>query len=69
VESPYQYTFKMEAMAPTKQTRGGDVRIVDSRIFLAAKNISGVLINIRPGGIRELHWHPNASEWQYYIAW
>jgi len=27
-----------------------------------------VLINIRPGGIRELHWHPNASEWQYYIA-
>jgi len=21
-----------------------------------------------PGGIRELHWHPNADEWQYYIS-
>jgi oxalate decarboxylase len=20
------------------------------------------------GGIRELHWHPNASKWQFYIA-
>ena len=20
-----------------------------------------------PGGMRELHWHPNADEWQYYI--
>jgi oxalate decarboxylase len=68
VESPYQYTFKMEAMAPTKKTSGGELRIVDSHTFLAAKNISGVLINIKPGGIRELHWHPNASEWQYYIA-
>jgi oxalate decarboxylase len=64
VESPYQYTFRMEAMAPTKQTSGGEVRIVDSHVFTAAKNISGVLIKIKPGGIRELHWHPNASEWQ-----
>jgi oxalate decarboxylase len=68
VESPYQYTFKMETMAPTKKTNGGEVRVVDSHTFLAAKNISGVLIKIKPGGIRELHWHPNASEWQYYIA-
>src|SRR5438477_474529 len=21
-----------------------------------------------PGGLRELHWQPNADEWQYYIA-
>src|SRR6266436_3028151 len=36
VESHYQYTFKMESMAPTKQTKGGEVRIVDSRTFTAA---------------------------------
>src|SRR5467141_4490742 len=29
VESHYQYTFKMEAMAPTKHTSGGEVQIVD----------------------------------------
>ena len=22
---------------------------------------------IEPGGLRELHWHPNSDEWQYYI--
>src|SRR5713226_3470577 len=61
VESPYQYTFKMEAMAPTKKTSGGEVRIVDSHVFTAAKNITGVLITIKPSGLRELHWHPRDS--------
>ena len=21
----------------------------------------------QPGGMREMHWHPNADEWQYYL--
>jgi oxalate decarboxylase len=67
-ESPYQYTFRMEAMSPTKQTRGGEARVVDSRNFLVAKHIAAALVNVKPGGMRELHWHPNASEWQYYIS-
>jgi oxalate decarboxylase len=46
----------------------GDARIVDSRNFPVAKNIAAAMLTIRPGGMRELHWHPNASEWQYYIA-
>jgi oxalate decarboxylase len=25
-------------------------------------------VRIKPGGLRELHWHPNASEWQYWIS-
>jgi oxalate decarboxylase len=68
VESPYQYTFKMSTMAPTHQTRGGEARVVDSRNFLASKNIAAALVTVKPGGMRELHWHPNASEWQYYLA-
>ena len=39
VESPIRYTFKMEAMAPTKKTQGGDVRVVDSHNFSASKSI------------------------------
>jgi oxalate decarboxylase len=67
-ESPYQYTFRMGAMAPTKQTKGGEARVVDSHNFPAAKRIAAALVNVKPGGMRELHWHPNASEWQYYIS-
>jgi oxalate decarboxylase len=26
------------------------------------------MVTLRPGGLRELHWHPNADEWQYYIV-
>jgi oxalate decarboxylase len=24
-------------------------------------------VTLRPGALRELHWRPNADEWQYYI--
>src|SRR5712664_3484281 len=43
VQSSIQYTFKMEAMAPTKRTSGGEVRVVDSHNFPAAKNIAAAL--------------------------
>jgi oxalate decarboxylase len=68
VESPVQYTFRMTAMEPTKKTAGGEVRVVDSKNFPASKSIAAGLVMVRPGGMRELHWHPNASEWQFYIA-
>jgi oxalate decarboxylase len=68
VESPIQYTFKMAGMAPTKKTSGGEVLIVDSRNFPASQTVAAALVRIKPGGMRELHWHPNASEWQFYLA-
>jgi oxalate decarboxylase len=68
VQSPVQYTFKMASMEPQFRTQGGEVRIVDSRNFPAAKNIAAALLTIKPGGMREMHWHPRDSEWQYYIS-
>ena len=29
--------------------------------------MTGVILDLEPGGLRELHWHPNADEWQYVI--
>jgi len=68
VESPIQYTFKMSAMTPTRKTPGGEVRVVDSRNFPVSKNVASALVTLKPGALRELHWHPNASEWQFWIA-
>ncbi len=62
------YSFDMKGMAPTKTTHGGDVRIVDSHNFAPSKTIATGLVTLKPGGLRELHWHPNGSEWQFYIA-
>ncbi len=44
---------------------GGFVKTVDSRSF-PITTISASLVDVEPGGIREIHWHPNADEWQYY---
>ena len=55
-------------MPPTRRTAGGEVRIVDSRNFSASANVAAALVTLKPGALRELHWHPNASEWQYWIA-
>lgn len=68
MESPFQYTFKMSSMPPTRKTPGGEVRIVDSRNFPVTRHIAAALVSLRPGALRELHWHPNASEWQFWLA-
>jgi oxalate decarboxylase len=65
-ESRYLYTLEWRLWPPPKETSGGSVRGVDSHSFPAAKNIAAGLITVKPGGMRELQWHPNASEWQYY---
>jgi oxalate decarboxylase len=47
---------------------GGWVRIVDSTNFPAASTIAAALVELNPGALRELHWHPTNDEWQYYIS-
>ncbi|HYW44665.1 MAG TPA: cupin domain-containing protein [Bryobacteraceae bacterium] len=64
---PKRFDFKASAMKPTKVTRGGEVKIIDSKTFPVTP-ISAAIVTLKPGGLRELHWHPNADEWQYYIA-
>jgi hypothetical protein len=68
VASTVNYTFRMKAMKPTTETAGGTIRVVDSTTFHASKTIASALFTLKPGALRELHWHPNASEWQYYIS-
>ncbi len=63
-----QFTFHLKSMEPTKSTKGGSARIVDSRNFPLSTHIAAALLIIKPGGMRELHWHPLASEWQFWIA-
>ena len=43
------------------------MKVADSRTFKVSTTIAAALETIKPGGIREMHWHPNADEWQYWI--
>lgn len=60
------FSYRMLAQQPLT-TNSGTVRIVDSSNFPASKQIAAALVEVQPGGMRELHWHPNTDEWQYYI--
>ena len=65
--SPQDFAFRTMERPPTKQTKSGDVRIVDSTTFKVSTTAMA-MVTVHPGGLRELHWHPNADEWQYYIS-
>src|SRR5579864_5491984 len=60
------FSYHLLAQEPVK-TSGGTARIVDSRNFPAASTIAAALVEVEPGGMREMHWHPTNDEWQYYI--
>ena len=66
--SPLDFAFRANQQAVTKRTKGGEVRIIDSSKFKISQTIAAAIVTVHPGGIRELHWHPNADEWQYYIS-
>src|SRR6202167_4013225 len=66
--SSQDFAFRTGQMPVTKRTKGGEVRIVDSSKFKVSTTIAAAIVTVHPGGIRELHWHPNADEWQYFMS-
>src|SRR6201988_886097 len=66
--SPSDFAFRTMQRPPTKRSKGGEVRIIDSSNFKIAQNIAAAVVTLKPGGLRELHWHPNADEWQFFIS-
>ena len=59
--------FRLSRSEPVKRNSGGQIQIADSTNFTIAKTIATALVTVGPGGMREMHWHPNADEWQYYL--
>jgi oxalate decarboxylase len=66
--SPELFTFHMSEVGPTHKDQFGEVHIVDSRNFQVNNAVAMAHVTVRPGAMRELHWHQNADEWQYYIS-
>ena len=66
--SAEKFSFRLMDMPATKKTKAGEVRIVDSSMFKVSKPVAAAHVIVHPGGMREMHWHPNADEWQYYVT-
>lgn len=65
-QPPKPFTFNLFDQEPIK-TSGGKVWIADSSNFEVSKTVAIALVELEPGGVRELHWHPNGQEWQYWL--
>jgi oxalate decarboxylase len=63
---PQSFRHHVLAHEPVRAA-GGRVRIIDSSVFPVSKTVAAAIVEVYPGGIRELHWHPNTDEWQYFI--
>ncbi|TCT34834.1 cupin domain-containing protein [Martelella mediterranea] len=61
-----KYVFR-GADVPESKWPGGATKIIDSKNFELTP-MAMLMIEIEPGGMREIHWHPDADEIQYYLS-
>jgi oxalate decarboxylase len=64
---PQTHKWRLLAQSPIVDNKGGRLWLVDSHNFAISKTITGAVLDLEPGALRELHWHPTADEWQYII--
>ena len=50
-----------------QEFEGGTIRLATAKEFPISQGMSGGVMTLKPGAMRELHWHPNANEWHYYL--
>jgi oxalate decarboxylase len=64
-QSPVTHKFKLLEQQPHRIYQGGREWRVDATNFPISRTVTGVILELEPGALRELHWHPTADEWQY----
>ena len=64
---PETHKYRLLSQAPYRVYNGGREWRVDAGRFPISSTITGVVLDLDPGALRELHWHPTADEWQYVL--
>jgi oxalate decarboxylase len=65
-ESTHKFSL-MEEKSVLREYEGGTLRLATVNEFPISKGMAGGVMTLKPGAVRELHWHPNANEWHYYL--
>lgn len=66
--APHTHRYPLMDQEPYETFRGGTERRVTVNEFPISTTMSGVVLDLDPGAVREPHWHPNADEWQYIVS-
>ena len=65
---PLPHRHALLSQEPLETFQGGREWRVEAKDFPISTTMTGVILEMQPGALRELHWHPNADEWQYLLA-
>ncbi|KUJ19438.1 Bicupin, oxalate decarboxylase/oxidase [Mollisia scopiformis] len=68
VPTQQSYTYHSSKATPNHVTAGGTVTIIDPLVFPIASEFSAAIVTVKPGAIREIHWHTSSDEWNFFIA-
>ena len=60
------YSYHLSQQAPYV-VPGGSIKILDPSTFPIASMFSVALVTVAPGAMRELHWHLNSDEWDFFL--
>jgi oxalate decarboxylase len=66
-QSPVTHKFKLLEQQPHRIYEGGREWRVDSTNFPISTTVTGIILELESGALRELHWHPSADEWHYVL--
>jgi oxalate decarboxylase len=67
---PKESTHKFSLLHDNRAVRdfdGGTFRLATVDEWPISKSMSGGVMTIKPGAMRNLHWNVNANEWHYYL--
>ena len=67
---PKESTHKFSLLRDNRAVRdfeGGTFRLATVDEWPVSKSMSGGVMIIKPGAMRNLHWNVNANEWHYYL--
>lgn len=62
------HRYPLKAQHAKRIPGGGVQYVVTVEEFPISTTMAGSVIELEPGALREMHWHPNADEWQYYLS-
>src|SRR5579859_3934367 len=60
------FRFAMEQQRG-RITEGGSAKEATVKQLPISTGIAGVSMRLKPGAVRELHWHANAAEWAFML--
>jgi oxalate decarboxylase len=62
----FSHKYRLDMQTP-RIFPGGREFVVSAKEFPIQTTLTAVRLDLQPGSLRELHWHPHADEWQFYV--